>query len=168
LIRKKSRFSVRRAHCEFIHFLSTTGNLERLDAMPRRKTPGTAHSRSISHWKRNCASPACMMPSDSKRRRKHSRPLSVAALRGRASPATRSRWTTSAFASSGRTHTAQILSSPEKLAQSIFQRLDADRLVFVPRLKRQQVNVLQLRAESRGAVASATLPRYPESSGGYR
>jgi hypothetical protein len=39
-------------------------------------------------------------------------------------------------------HWAQILSSPEKLTKNISQRLDADRLVFVPRLKRQQVNVL--------------------------
>jgi hypothetical protein len=38
---------------------------------------------------------------------------------------------------------AQILSSPEKLAQNISHRLDSDRLVFVPRLKRQQVSALR-------------------------
>jgi hypothetical protein len=41
------------------------------------------------------------------------------------------------------TRWAQILSSPEKLAQNISQRLDVDRLVFVPRLKPQQVNALR-------------------------
>jgi hypothetical protein len=37
---------------------------------------------------------------------------------------------------------AQILSSSEKLEQNISQRLDSDRLVFVPRLKHQQLNAL--------------------------
>jgi hypothetical protein len=36
-----------------------------------------------------------------------------------------------------------ILSSSEKLVQNISERLDVDRLFFVPRLKRQQVNALR-------------------------
>ena len=84
--------------------------------------------------------------------------MSAVARRDPANPSTKSRWTASNRGSSLRTRGGKILSSPQKLEETLSKRLDGDKLVFSPKLNHLQMNALQSAPKFRLILVAADLP----------
>ena len=61
----------------------------------------------------------------------------------------------------------KILASPEKLEETLSKRLDADKLLFSPKLNPLQANALQI-TQTADAIRPAALPGHSQSGSGHR